>query len=292
MNGHDKVLDILIKAGADPSLADVDGALPLDYADFRGYDSLAQYLLPKSVPKNITPESLFELIDENDVKAIAFVLSAGIDPNYFDGTEYPLHHALRTGKLEAAIALINGGANLSKTSKGSTPLHIAAYKGYTPLCKLLVRSGCDINQQNTQNGSTALLFAMRNGKTETAAALLQLKADPLIANNNGNTPLMEAISDRNHNYLPLMIQSGALQRVNRDVLLGMCLQAGRTELAFTLSVAKGDFSEFEFLNDKATALQVKVFAQNSNPLKTIELIHSHAMLGHTNTAFCLLDSLD
>ena len=292
MNGHDKVLDILIKAGADPSITDVDGALPLDYADFRGYDSLAQYLLPKSVPKNITPESLFELIDNNDVKAIAFVLSAGIDPNYFDGSEYPLHHALRTGHLEAAIALINGGADLSKKSKGSNPLHIAAYRGYTPLCKLLVKSGCDINEKNSQNGSTALLFAMRNGKTETAIALLQLKADPLIPNNTGNTPLMEAINDRNHNYLPLMIQSGALQRVNREVLLSMCVQAGRTELAFTLCVAKGDFSEFDFLNDKGSALQVKIFAENLGPLKTLDLIRSHSIMGHTNTTFSLVDSLE
>ena len=291
MNGHDKVLDILIKAGADPSITDVDGALPLDYADFRGYDSLAQYLLPKSVPKNITPESLFELIDDNNVKAIAFCLSAGIDPNYFDGSEYPLHHALRTGHLEAAIALINGGADLSLKSKGSTPLHIAASKGYTPLCKLLIRSGCDINEKNSQNGSTALLFAMRNGKYETASALLQLKADPLIANSLGNTPLMEAILDRSHNYMPLMIQSGALKRVNREVLLGMCLQAGRTELAFTLSVAKGDYSEFEFLNEKGSALQVKIFAENSGPLKTLDLLRSHTLLGHTNTVFSLIDSL-
>ena len=291
MNGHDKVLDILIKSGADPSITDLEGALPLDYADFRGYDSLAQYLLPKSVPKNITPESLFELIDDNNVKAIAFCLSAGIDPNYFDGSEYPLHHALRTGHLEAAIALINGGADVTKKSKGSNPLHIAASKGYTPLCKLLVRSGCDINEKNSQNGNTALLFAMRNGKYDTAAALLQLKADPLIPNSLGNTPLMEAIIDRNHNYMPLMIQSGALKRVNREVLLAMCLQAGRTELAFTLSVAKGDFAEFDFLNEKASALQVKILAQNSGPLKTLDLIRSHSLLGHTNTTFSLIDSL-
>jgi ankyrin repeat protein len=292
MNGHDKVIDILIKSGADPSIPDGSGALPVDYADFRGHDSLAHYLLPKSVPKDITPEKLFDLIDDNDIESLAFALSAGVDPNYFNGNEYPIHHALRTGHLNAAIALVKGGADINTRSKGSTALHVAAYKGYTPFCKLLIKNGADVNEKNSQSGNTPLLYAMRNGKVETAKELINMSADPLIANNFGDTPLMEAINDRSNKYMNLMMSTGALNRVNREVLMSMCVQAGRTGLAFTLSVGKGDYSEFEFISDTATPLQVLAFAESTNPLKTLDLIKSQSSLGHTITTFCLVDSFE
>ena len=292
MNGHDKVIDILIKHGADPSIPDIDGALPVDYADFRGHESLAHYLLPKSVPKDITPEKLFDLIDDNDIKSLSFALSAGIDPNYFNGIEYPLHHALRIGRLNAAMALIKGGADISTRSKGSTALHVASYRGYTQLCKLLIKNGANVNEKNTQSGNTPLLYAMKNGKVETAKELISLSADPLIANNSGDSPLMEAINDRSNNYINLMITTGVFNRVNRDVLLSMCVQAGRTGLAFTLSVAKNDFSDFEVIHENATPLQVLAYSEGMNPLKTLDLINSHSSAGHTITTFCLVDSFD
>ena len=77
-----------------------------------------------------------------------------------------------------------------------------------------------------------------------------------------------------------MIASGVFNRVNKDILLSMCIQSGRTGLAFTFSIAKDDLSDFDIINENSTPLQVLAYAENTNPLKTLDLIKVHSSMNH------------
>ena len=58
----------------------------------------------------------------------------------------PLHHAVRQGHLEAAMALLAGGAEIDRvTGDGTTPLLMAAINGQWDLAKVLIEAGADPN---------------------------------------------------------------------------------------------------------------------------------------------------
>lgn len=291
MNGHDRIVDILLKSGADASIEDYGGARALDYADYRGYDSLSNYLLPKSVPKNVTPETYFQMIDDNDLAAVQFALAAGVSPDYFNGEDYPVHYAMRNGHGEIALALIKGGCAIDSRSNGSTPLHVAAYKGLQTLVKVLLKKGADINDKNSLNGNTPLLFAMKNGKKETSRLLLQHGADVQIQNFSGTSPLSEAVRSIHGDWMSLFSETGALRRVNRDMLLTLCIQNAKMKMAFSLSVASGNFGEFRYISDRAEPCQLRVIADNGNVFDTLTMIQDQARIGRAQHCMELIDAL-
>ena len=73
-----------------------------------------------------------------------------------------LHHAVRQGNVDAAIALLDGGAN--------------------------------INDTNYVDHTTPLLLAAVNGQYDAEMKLIQRGADPNIASRNGMTPLYATIN--------------------------------------------------------------------------------------------------
>jgi len=75
-----------------------------------------------------------------------------------------LHHAVRQGNLEAAIALLDGGANINDTS--------------------LV------------DGTTPLLMAIINGQFDVAIRLVERGANPNIASSSGMAPLYATINSQ------------------------------------------------------------------------------------------------
>ena len=73
---------------------------------------------------------------------------------------------------------------------GDTCLHIAAGRNYKELCLTLIEYGIDINLQN-MNGKTALMKAVKNGKTEIVKLLLcQQNIDVNKKDLIGNTALI------------------------------------------------------------------------------------------------------
>src|SRR5256714_8993351 len=98
------VAKLLIARGADCRAQNRRGAEPLHYAaDANRWEPTAQ------------------------VETIAYLLSAGADPNALDRSGVaPLQRAVRTRSLPAVRALLDGGAKARAPNKaGSTPLHLA-----------------------------------------------------------------------------------------------------------------------------------------------------------------------
>jgi ankyrin repeat protein len=68
--------------------------------------------------------------------------------------------------------LIISGAEIDgRVRSGSTPLHLAAYKGHTGVARLLIEHGAKVNAR-TRAGITPLDWARRNGHEETVAFLI------------------------------------------------------------------------------------------------------------------------
>jgi ankyrin repeat protein len=80
------------------------------------------------------------------------------------------------------------------TSGGMTPLLFAVRQGYTDSVKLLVDLGADVNQVSAGDKSSPLLIATINGHFDLAQYLLSKGADPTLASSGGVTPLYAALN--------------------------------------------------------------------------------------------------
>ena len=164
--------ELLIEAGADVDAANALGATPLWLAARNGDAPVVERLLDAGANANVT-------------------LRMG---------ETPLMGAARSGSLPVVEMLVDHGAdvNAAERERGQTALMWAAAQQHSDIVRLLAERGADPHArtrvweqlENTagntntsgnfrmrHGGSTALLFAARNGDVETARALVAAGAD-------------------------------------------------------------------------------------------------------------------
>ena len=92
-----------------------------------------------------------------------------------------------------------------------TPLHRAAFKGYTDVVKLLLANKAEVNAK-TNDGLTPLHQAVaQGGYKEVAALLLANKAEVNAKDNNGRTPLAWALHFNHEDLAELLRQHGGQQ---------------------------------------------------------------------------------
>ena len=99
-----------------------------------------------------------------------------------------IHSAIRWNKPLGELASIVTDAeraNCEDARNGNRPIHIAAQNGFTPICKLLVAKGAEINAVNAK-GNTGLHMALGYDYDECADFLVSCGADLLIKNAEGH----------------------------------------------------------------------------------------------------------
>ena len=121
---------------------------------------------------------------------------------------YDAAEAGNEGRVEELLAVDGINVNYKDFSYGSSPLHIAAYKGHPLIIRLLHQAGAKL-ESRTDYGSTPLHLAGYNGRRECAAMLLQLGSEINSLNSENNTPLHRASSGGDTETTKLLIECGA-----------------------------------------------------------------------------------
>ena len=183
--GHVHVVEMLLRAGANPNIArlvpDVaedDGQTPLHIACRNGY-----------------------------LNSIVQLLRCGAQMNYCDRLGYnSFLHACSGGDEACMVALIEWGADVTKTSwDGTTPLN-AACKDNRPLIamRLIGLPGVDPGQPD-KYGQSPIWSAAHHGQHAVVAELVRAGADPSAPKNDGTTPLFAAAAAGQQETVKLLL---------------------------------------------------------------------------------------
>ena len=104
----------------------------------------------------------------------------------------PLLYACRMGHLEVVELLLSRGADPTICDHtGRTPLMMASSEGHVDVVRCLVRNKAvraTIDAQS-RSGCTALWHASIANRAEVVKVLVEVGANPMVADRDGRTPL-------------------------------------------------------------------------------------------------------
>jgi ankyrin repeat protein len=187
--GHEDVALFLIEKGSDVNrrTRTKDGGTVLCDATEGGNLKIIQLLLKKGAEVNGKGKDglmpLAVAVDENFTEAATLLISKGADVNLLftrtDGNSdtFPLMTASCYGSVEMMSVLLTNGAKIDLTNKkGDTALIAAAKYPYPEAVRLLLKNKADVNAKGLR-GHTALICAPYNGRVENLRILLNSGAD-------------------------------------------------------------------------------------------------------------------
>jgi ankyrin repeat protein len=178
-----QMVDLLLRAGANPKGANEYGATALYAAAGNADPAIAEKLL-----------------------------AAGADANAaLVSGETPLMVAARRGILPTVRALLAGKAdpNAQEGKGGQTALMWAISERHSAVVEELLQHGADVNARS-KTGFTALMFAAQQGDVDTTRILLDAKASPNdVIPKSGATPLIIASAIGHPDVVALLLDKGA-----------------------------------------------------------------------------------
>jgi ankyrin repeat protein len=135
------------------------------------------------------------------------LLDGGFDPDIdgYGGT--PLCVAAATGNVKAAETLIAKGADVDYLHDCLNPLMAAAKAGHADMARLLIEKGADVDIQSNPTGVFPLRLAAESGGGDVVKALLDAKADTSLADASGNTALYWAVRGGRRETAKLILES-------------------------------------------------------------------------------------
>ena len=212
------VVKMLVKAGADVCVADINGYTCLMVAAFFGHTETVRYLVD---------------LPEVDVHHKAT-----------DGYT-ALHWAGQEDHPDVAKVLIDAGADIeAKGEEGYSPLLTASRDGSLGAVRMLVKAGAGVCVTDNV-GSTCLILAAQNGQTETVRYLLCLpEVDVNQSCNSGFTSLHLGVLQTHSDVVEVLIDAGADVEAKNDVVgrtpLHCACEVGEREIVKMLLEAGAD----------------------------------------------------
>ncbi|KAK6169526.1 hypothetical protein SNE40_020566 [Patella caerulea] len=178
---------LLMEAGADVNLQDINGTTPIQMAAELGMVTTVIYLAERGVNLDL----------ENKQGNLLHSLA--------DSRE-------RADSYDECIQLlITKGVDINKlNSSNETPLYLAACRVNEEMVKSLINSHCNVNIKVGGNKESVLLASIRPEHTTIAEILIQAGCDVNTADKNGVTPLMKCVEAGNNVLIKQLIEQGGL----------------------------------------------------------------------------------
>ena len=175
-NGNAAILELLLKAGANPNAMQSEGETALMTAARTGIPAAVTTLLAHGADVNAKESwrgqtALMWAAAEGHADTIQVLLEAGAQINARSNAGWTaLLFAAREGKIPAVKTLLAGGANVND-----------ALLARRAAAAVLARGGWRRSRAAAARGSSALVLAVGSGHFELAAALLDAGANPNAA---------------------------------------------------------------------------------------------------------------
>jgi len=224
----------LIQQKADVNTPEPDGTTALSWAVRQNDLELVDRLIRAGANAKaanrygVTPLYLAALNGDADVILKLLKAGAGADDAVTQG-ETALMTAARSGHLAAVKVLLEGGATVDAREnwRGQTALMWAAAEGHPDVIKELAARGADVNAKSDSQkwerqvtaeprekwlppgGLTPMYFAARQGCAECIKVLAALKADVDFTDQDGVTPLVNALINGHYDAASALLDAGA-----------------------------------------------------------------------------------
>lgn len=209
-SGNEKYIDQLLLKGADVNFANTLGDTALITAAKNGHVNTVKKLL--TIPKvnvnhantTCTTALSIAIVDKHQMVLHELLGSPDLNVNLIDKWgNSPLTLAVRNENLNAVKALLDRGAHINYTCStynySKSALMCAAENGYIEIVDQLLKApGVNVNLAN-KDGATALYFAIRAGKSRTAAQLIKVPGVEF------RSTLLWAVRKENDYYLQIIL---------------------------------------------------------------------------------------
>lgn len=223
---------LLVERGASLASRDAYGRTPLQRAVSNhtyAYDVI-DFLIRCGSSLSVVDKNGATLLHSaascNNVHLTHLFLRSGLDTRRADKRgKTPLHYAAQNNALDVVKILLQiawDGINDS-TYKGYTPLTLASYYGYVNMVELLISAGAYINVIDN-DGNTPLLYAFNeyNHNQKNAQLLITKGANVQMQYSNGDTLLHRAVKRKWYDVIRLLIYRG--------ISVNVCNNKGETPL--------------------------------------------------------------
>jgi quinoprotein dehydrogenase-associated probable ABC transporter substrate-binding protein len=190
-----RVAYLLDKKHAAIDALDPQGENPLHHALVRRAQPMIKLLLDHGASVTATDRDgwspLMTAAWTDDAAAVRLLVAHKGDPNFAGpGNLTPLAIALEYGKDDAAVALVESGADYRSPigDAGYSPLMLAVAGHSEAAARALIKKGADVNASNA-GGVTALMIAAADGQAALVDLLVHAGANVAAQTERGDTAL-------------------------------------------------------------------------------------------------------
>ncbi len=238
--GHTEVVEVLLKAGANPDAVDTDDNwTPLIAAAHSGHSAIAKRLIGYKAnlnAKNKAGENaLMYAAKRGSVSIVGSLIQAGAELNAKNtqGMTALMIALGPYGSDKIALTFIKAGADTNTVNHtGWTPLAMASRHGHEGTVKTLLKKKANKNKVNQQSWTPLMLTAAKGaGHTNIAKQLLNKKVKKNVTNENKNTALSIAVYNGHFDLAKLLVAKGAALNVvnsDGDSALSIAVKNGRS----------------------------------------------------------------
>ncbi|KAJ5297125.1 uncharacterized protein N7443_008018 [Penicillium atrosanguineum] len=214
VNGHEKVVQLLLEKGAEVNAQDREDRNALQAASFEGHDEIVQLLLEKGAEVNAQGRyygnALKTASFKGHDKIVQLLLEKGAEVNA-QGGYYgnALQAASFKGQDKIVRLLLEKGAEVNaQGGHYENALYATSSEGHDKIVQLLLEKGAEVNAQGGHYGN-ALQAASSEGHDKLVQLLLEKGAEVNAQGGHYGNALQAASSEGHDKLVQLLLEKGA-----------------------------------------------------------------------------------